>query len=953
MPNSTTLESLNIEVNGNAQKASEGIGTLIGSLRSLARGLGTAIPALKSINKELKTLSTYGHMKIPAIGMGITNGANKAVSDTRKVTRATQEQIDAIRKWQEERNAIRPRTFEYHRDNMVSAEEFARVQQQPKMYHVPSENTKRILENSIAGVKGYKETLVSLEHGAKSAIATTQQISTAMQTAATSSSTCTSALVGVDNELKAKKTDGKVAKQGLDEASRGMKDAGKAAEDGATRTHRFGQAIGRIGRIFSTMMIRTALRSLMKTFSESWAAAYNFSKKMGGEFAESIDKVKTLLSGTATNIISAFAPAIQALVPIITAVASAINYLCSLIRSLFSLLGMSSDLFGASADAINKYAGSASGGSKANKEMLASFDELNVISSAAGGGGGGGGGGSSFKFADLISTEFDAVTALLVDEGMIALGLILACTGHIGLGVGLIAIGAAGIVKTITEDWNKLPADVQATITKITAIAAVSFTALGIIALCSGHVGLGLGLLLAGGLNAYAALAPNWGTIVTAVKVTFDIIKSTLQRIWNSIKDTAQKAWDAVCKIWEDTGIGPLVRKAWGGLSTFFKGLWEDISAAAHGAWNVISKWWHENVTKNVEKEGIWGGVKGFFKGLWETVTRHADDAWNKIMVWWNTGIGPKVEAAWKAVKKWFADQWENIKKGAVAAWNIVKDWWDSGIGKWVSGVWEAVKTTLTDIWEAIKTPIKNAWNVASNWWNITIQPWVSAVWNSVKKTLGDIWDKIKKPIEDAWAIAKNWWENNIYSKIKAAWEGVKQIFQPLLDILKEIWNFIEKIAGKTIKTTIETTVKTVQSVSNMSKEGTTENNLVKIATSGLEEQGFFGKIASGVLGLFGFKAEGAYGIPAGDLFVANEAGAELIGSMNGKTTVANQEQIIEGIQRGVSEANEEQNALLRRQNELLLGILQKETNFNFGASAAFGRVARQSLDMYNNVAGV
>ena len=84
----------------------------------------------------------------------------------------------------------------------------------------------------------------------------------------------------------------------------------------------------------------------------------------------------------------------------------------------------------------------------------------------------------------------------------------------------------------------------------------------------------------------------------------------------------------------------------------------------------------------------------------------------------------------------------------------------------------------------------------------------------------------------------------------------------------------------------------------------------------------------------------------------APEAGAELVGSINGKTSVANQQQIIEGISSGVERANAEQNALLRQQNELLRGILEKDASVRIGASAAFGRVARQSLDMYSGMAG-
>ena len=49
--------------------------------------------------------------------------------------------------------------------------------------------------------------------------------------------------------------------------------------------------------------------------------------------------------------------------------------------------------------------------------------------------------------------------------------------------------------------------------------------------------------------------------------------------------------------------------------------------------------------------------------------------------------------------------------------------------------------------------------------------------------------------------------------------------------------------------------------------------------------------------------AQGGYGIPKGQLFIANEMGAEMVGSMNNKTAVANNQQIVEGIKQGVYEA--------------------------------------------------
>ena len=74
------------------------------------------------------------------------------------------------------------------------------------------------------------------------------------------------------------------------------------------------------------------------------------------------------------------------------------------------------------------------------------------------------------------------------------------------------------------------------------------------------------------------------------------------------------------------------------------------------------------------------------------------------------------------------------------------------------------------------------------------------------------------------------------------------------------------------------------------------------------------------------FKADGAYGIPTGQMFIAREAGAEMVGSIGRKTSVANNDQIVEGIASGVADANFEQNAILREQNSLLRKLLDKDT---------------------------
>ena len=89
-----------------------------------------------------------------------------------------------------------------------------------------------------------------------------------------------------------------------------------------------------------------------------------------------------------------------------------------------------------------------------------------------------------------------------------------------------------------------------------------------------------------------------------------------------------------------------------------------------------------------------------------------------------------------------------------------------------------------------------------------------------------------------------------------------------------------------------------------------------------------------------------------GDMFIAREAGPEYVGTMGGRTAVANNEQIVAGISSGVASANAEQNALLRQQNQLLTRLLQKEFSAKIVPSSQLGRVNQESAEMWARTSG-
>lgn len=102
-----------------------------------------------------------------------------------------------------------------------------------------------------------------------------------------------------------------------------------------------------------------------------------------------------------------------------------------------------------------------------------------------------------------------------------------------------------------------------------------------------------------------------------------------------------------------------------------------------------------------------------------------------------------------------------------------------------------------------------------------------------------------------------------------------------------------------------------------------------------------------------------------GQLFVAREAGPELVGTIGGRNAVANNGQVIAGIQAGVTNAmngvlranssgsdkdTAEQNKLLREQNRLLQKIADKELSIS--PSVALGRAVKRSQKMVEQVTG-
>ena len=132
---------------------------------------------------------------------------------------------------------------------------------------------------------------------------------------------------------------------------------------------------------------------------------------------------------------------------------------------------------------------------------------------------------------DALQGPVGAVTAA-VSAAVLALGAILAFSGaNIALGIGLIIAGSAGLAAAIAPNWNTIQTALQGPIGVVTGIISAALLVLGIILLFTGAgIPLGLGLIAVGAAGLAAAIAPNWDSISQKLKEVWAGIKDW----WNT-----------------------------------------------------------------------------------------------------------------------------------------------------------------------------------------------------------------------------------------------------------------------------------------------------------------------------------------------------------------------------------------------------------------------------------
>lgn len=242
------------------------------------------------------------------------------------------------------------------------------------------------------------------------------------------------------------------------------------------------------------------------------------------------------LTQAARAIGNIFIPALNAILPYAIAVVQVIREIVNALANLAGFKLTEVDYSGVNNAAVG--AGSladnlddAAGAAKKLKQYTAGFDELNVFAPNTGSGSGasaGGAGGFDFDLptydflGDAVQTRIGEIQKMIEDTlaeittivsgFMLAVGAILVVTGvNIPLGVGLMAAGAVGLAATVGLNWTAMSSELASTLALITGVVGGFLLALGAIMAFSGaNLPLGIALMALGGASLVTAAVINW-----------------------------------------------------------------------------------------------------------------------------------------------------------------------------------------------------------------------------------------------------------------------------------------------------------------------------------------------------------------------------------------------------------------------------------------------------------
>ena len=451
--------------------------------------------------------------------------------------------------------------------------------------------------------------------------------------------------------------------------------------------------------------------------------------------------------------------------------------------------------------------------------------------------------------------------------------------------------------------------------------------------------------------EVYGTLSDIVSSLSPALTTFFDSLSPIIEWLGGAVSDVLTLVTDIIKKIGDlFIELTPTFTSIGESLAKIVEVVWALVEPLLSTVWDATIKFIGDVVDALIpviEKlmefvDVVLKDVSGAFEGLGEILKPFAEfietvlsDVFDKI-------LSPTLEDLCSDILPTLIDTFKNLWENVLVPLGEL-------IGSVLTPVIEILSGVLTVLWENVVIPLADAlrgvfgkaFEGVAEILNKNIIPKIERVIEVVKF----LWEKMLAPIvkfiKDVYGPAFE----EVFKSIGGIIEGLQKILGGLIDFVtgvftgdwKKAWNGVKDIfggifdaLGNLIKAPLNYVIAVIEGFVNKIIDGW---NLIKSAINSLSIK-IPDWLGGGTIG-FNLAMSDHISIPRfaeggfpeqGQMFIAREAGAEMVGSIGRRTAVANNDQIVSGIAGGVAEANEEQNVLLREQNSLLRAILEKDS---------------------------
>lgn len=204
-----------------------------------------------------------------------------------------------------------------------------------------------------------------------------------------------------------------------------------------------------------------------------------------------------------------------------------------------------------------------------------------------------------------------------------------------------------------------------------------------------------------------------------------------------------------------------------------------------------------------------------------------------------------------------------------------------------VGGIWSAMTLAIPLAWILIKAALNLATTQSADK--------VNANMDVTRTHIAKIWSDVKFDAETAWFNIRD----TLTQKSREAADALMNTMSGLEDSLSSVWSSMSSAARSAMDGISSSVRNMASSVSSAARSMQSALNSVSSSASSVTAS------VKTVVASVPQYASGGYP-DEGELFLAREAGPELVGSIGRRTAVANNDQIIEGIREGVAQAMRE-----------------------------------------------